>query len=254
MYMQVILVTRGVVSSAAGKVKLVLCLCWLILAKSQSKLHYNCLSVDVLASSTFMDSWTDFSLSWLLNSFFKQRPFDKIMSLKCFRWISYIIIFKHSIPVTHTHTHTRNKLHLSFRLLREAISFFVMHLQNADFSMLNHIVHSLTTLFQEVICSGTHVTSTPELTNYSCIYFCLSQLLWSPKFLSTNLQTKSYHSLSSVIHKHILWQISVSIPPNSSSWNFVTNLTFRFGYPTIIISCKHAPLPLQTCTCSFSYN
>jgi hypothetical protein len=152
MYMQVILVTRRVVSSVAGKVKLVVYMCWLILAKSQSKSHYNCLSVDVLASSPFMDSWTDFSLSWLLNSFFKRRPFDKIMSLKCCHWISYIIIFKHSIPVTHTHTHTHTQQTASQLQIAEGsnLSFFVMHLQNADFSMLNHIVHLLTILFQEV--------------------------------------------------------------------------------------------------------
>jgi len=46
MYMQVILVTRAGLSSTAGKVKLFVCLCWLLLAKSQSKSLYNCLSVD----------------------------------------------------------------------------------------------------------------------------------------------------------------------------------------------------------------
>ena len=65
-------------------------------------------------------------------------------------------------------------------------------------------------------------------------------------FLSTSLQTRSYHSLYNVIHKHNIWQISLYLSSNSTSWKFVTELTFRFGYPTIFISCKHTPLPLHS--------
>jgi hypothetical protein len=90
---------------------------------------------------------------------------------------------------------------------------------------------------------------------FICVYiFCLSQLLWSPNFISTSLQTKLYHAPPSVIHNYTFSQISVPLSSISTSGNFVTKLTFRFGYPTIFTSCKHAPLPLQSCTCSLSYN